>query len=548
MMIRFPQQLNKIFKFERGGKIYAADLTVGCVVEMDEVTSYALELSERFDTSEVIKRLEERYGKEKALDSIGKLASFARIGMFFRGERRRISGAGQQKLFISPVFLRSLNRFSFVTRVDLYRLITSLAELINLSMGVYREHTDRLDELNSKGIETVLIEEDKRISPAALISEEYSGILSLSMSFVEEAPFNLIGKPVINLAYSDRSLGDKLIQSAIDLLFMLRPWAVLCCDASWTANAILKFAPKPEGVRVIPPGVDHDLFKPMDKHSAKMNISLALNNHLFAELPIVIILSGLPLNEEASFVRKICRVNNDIAFLVLDPSPSDYLQAKPNNVEFFPIRDAHDYDMLPLIFNSAELLIFPATIGISSSLVFSGMACGLPVIAIGDQERPPELDEAGIFIKAACSNGDTMIVPVREVSDKLRSLLRKPEEMDHLRSSSLRTARRFSWELTAREIIKLFEELRKSMGSELQFKGYPIVFAYKYNRWRGEIESKAFQLPRFKEKPMEYALASELLKDHTPSEVELILTYISGDEIKAKEIVDEILSIASDET
>ncbi|MCD6506070.1 hypothetical protein J7M22_05525 [Candidatus Poribacteria bacterium] len=547
MMIRFPQQLNRIFKFEREGKIYAADLTVGCVVEIDEATSYILELSERFDTDEIIKRLEERYGKEKALDSIGKLASFARIGMFFRGEKREIKEDDQLRLFISPAFLRSLNRFSFVTRVDLYRLITSLAELIKLSMGVYREHTDRLDELNSKGIETVFIEEDKRISPVTLISRGYSGILSLSMSFVEEAPFNLIGRPVVNLFYSDRSLGDKLVQSAIDLLFILRPWAVLCCDTSWMANAILKFAPKPEGVCVIPPGVDHDLFKPMDKHSAKMIISRTLNNSLFTELPIVIILSGLPLNEEASFVRKICRMNNDIAFLILDPSPSDYLQARPNNVEFFPIRDAHDYDTLPLIFNSAELLIFPAIVGISSSLVFSGMACGLPVIAIGDQKRPPELDEAGIFIKATRSNGDTMIVPVEEVSDKLRSLLRKPEEMDHLRSSSIRTAGRFSWELTAREVIKLFEELQKLKGDEPQFKGHPMVFAYRYNRWRGEIESKAFQLPRFKEKPMEYALASELLKGHTPSEVELILTYILGDEIKAKEIADEILSIASGE-
>jgi len=532
-IIQFPQEKNKIFKFERNGKLYAADLDKGCVVEIDNILLSILDLSETCDNDELYRCLADQYDKADILKAMKKLESFAKIGMFFSGKKaKEISDLPNEppEFFVSPVYLENLNSFSFVNRLEKYYLLTSLAKQTELFIGANPDMDEQLADLDAIGIKKVPTRDDNRFSVQP-IPEEGKGILALSMALFEEMAFSFsTDKPVISRIYSDRRIKDDAIQSALAMLSVMRPYDALCLDASWTKNALLKFVSNDKRLQIVQPGVDNNLFKPLNKQFAKKNIASAFSNGLFNDLPIVIILSGLDAEEEASFIGTIANMNQDIAFLVIEPTmASERLKQRLSNVEIFIVNDAQDSDVLPMLFNAAEVMFFPAVLGVSCFLVLCAMSCGLPILTASSYGMPKEVGDAGILIETRDSQYG-FDLPVELISEKIRFLLEHPTEKDAKKRNAIKQASRFTWEKTASQLIELLKQLLKNRSIEEKFHhALPVLFAHRYNSWDDEATTRAIQLPTLREKPMLDALISELLIDHTQREVEAILSHIYGD-------------------
>jgi len=112
---------------------------------------------------------------------------------------------------------------------------------------------------------------------------------------------------------------------------------------------------------------------------------------------------------------------------------------------------------LPRFYSAAELFVFPSLYEGFGLPVLEAMACGAPVIAQNSSSIPEVVGDAGILIDSA--DFDDTLVQVME------DLLADPARRQLLREKGLERAKQFSWQKTALETLKIYEECYKRYKS-----------------------------------------------------------------------------------
>jgi len=109
-----------------------------------------------------------------------------------------------------------------------------------------------------------------------------------------------------------------------------------------------------------------------------------------------------------------------------------------------------DDSELPLLYNAAELLLYPSFYEGFGLPVVEAMACGVPVITSNVSSLPEVGGEAAVYVDPEDLDGMTKLVEKLMADQELRLELRK---------KGLVQAKKFTWEKCARETYHVYKNL-----------------------------------------------------------------------------------------
>ena len=108
-----------------------------------------------------------------------------------------------------------------------------------------------------------------------------------------------------------------------------------------------------------------------------------------------------------------------------------------------------DSDLI-LLYNLADIFIYPSLYEGFGLPLLEAMACGTPVISSDVSSIPEVVGKAGILVDPTSTD---------RIADAIETLVRDENYRRELRHSGLIQAKRFSWERTAQQTWSVYEEI-----------------------------------------------------------------------------------------
>lgn len=116
-----------------------------------------------------------------------------------------------------------------------------------------------------------------------------------------------------------------------------------------------------------------------------------------------------------------------------------------------------DAEVLADLYSAAACLVYPSRYEGFGLPPLEAMACGCPVVAYRNSSLPEVLDDAAVLV----DDGDAVAL-----GRAAAALVGDPAQAERLRRSGLARARTFSWRRTARQTIRVYEQLLGSVATE----------------------------------------------------------------------------------
>jgi D-inositol-3-phosphate glycosyltransferase len=219
----------------------------------------------------------------------------------------------------------------------------------------------------------------------------------------------------------------------------------------------------PEKISIVPPGVDLNRFRPINKHEARRYLNIPIEHKLILFVGRIQPLKGIDvlLRALALVKRQQPRIANDVCLAIIggDAQPEMEhsemtrlmeLRASLGLEDLVTFLGAKDHDTLVYYYSAAEMVVIPSHYESFGMVAVEAMACGTPVIAS---------DVGGLTFSVADGfNG--YLVPVRDaeaLANKIRLLLKQPILQEQLSQQAQDWAKRFSWANIVEELHDVFE-------------------------------------------------------------------------------------------
>lgn len=106
------------------------------------------------------------------------------------------------------------------------------------------------------------------------------------------------------------------------------------------------------------------------------------------------------------------------------------------------------HEEMPLFYNGADLLVFLSLYEGFGLPPLEAMACGTPVVVSNSSSLPEVVGDAGILVDP---------LNTRDITNAISKVLTGGNVREELKRRGLERAKLFSWERTAKEILKTFE-------------------------------------------------------------------------------------------
>jgi len=185
-------------------------------------------------------------------------------------------------------------------------------------------------------------------------------------------------------------------------------------------------------ITVIYGGIDHDRFKPMDRDECKLCFNLDRNKkHILSIMSTFDIKGFEPYKRQDvanKVINQVYRCRDDVAVT--------YLGEK-----YIP-----DH-LLPLFYNCFDVLLYPSEYTTFEFPVLEAMACGVPVVCLNTGSNPEIVGNSGGLVDD--------IDDIDQFVEATLKLLDKPKPD----SKCVEQVRKFSWDKTAKQTLKLYEEM-----------------------------------------------------------------------------------------
>jgi glycosyltransferase involved in cell wall biosynthesis len=210
-------------------------------------------------------------------------------------------------------------------------------------------------------------------------------------------------------------------------------------------------------VRIVPNGVDTEKFKPMD-NSAALKRQFGLSNEkcvLF--VGSLIPRKGLPFLVEAA--KKIVKAQAQTKFLIVGDGPLRNQLEKSlktaNLSENFVFLGKIKEDILPAVYNSADVFALPSIQEGQGIVLLEAQASGKPAVAF----------DIGGVNEAVC-NGETGLLVKPKSSEELADAIVKILSDESLRQKMGDSGRKFisenfTWDICAQKMREIYEEALK---------------------------------------------------------------------------------------
>ena len=257
------------------------------------------------------------------------------------------------------------------------------------------------------------------------------------------------------------SLYSKISYKYNEILFpyILRKAAVIMASSQSTkTDLIKKYAVEGNKIQVLYPGVSACFHAPGDdmalrdirlKYNADSGYILHISSTDPRDNTAVVISAFGRARQESEILQKLIIAGN------VDPEGSGFkkLIAELNledRVLFTGYFAENQTGELAALYQAADLYVDPSLYEGFGFQVAEALACGVPVIASNVTSLPEIVSTAGILVDPN---------DIKGLADAIIRVLADPSFLQAMRRKSLERARTFSWDITARETLNIYNEL-----------------------------------------------------------------------------------------
>jgi D-inositol-3-phosphate glycosyltransferase len=225
------------------------------------------------------------------------------------------------------------------------------------------------------------------------------------------------------------------------------------------------YAAEPGKLVTIPPGVDTDLFRPMDMNTSKTKAAIPCDHkmilfsgrieplkgidvllyamkivsHRNPEIPVCLCIVGGDISQDPSLWSYTLRTLDDIRNILHLSTSVKFLGQQPQK-------------MLPYFYNSAEMVVMPSHYESFGMTALEAMACGVPVITT---------NVAGIssLIDKKHANLVTTVNNPLLLASQIESLLLHPEKRFAIGESLRYHVMDLTWDRVAKKIDSVYDRV-----------------------------------------------------------------------------------------
>lgn len=236
-------------------------------------------------------------------------------------------------------------------------------------------------------------------------------------------------------------------------------------DLIWRQRAV------PEKICTIPPGVDTELFRPLDRRASRAELGLAENDAVVTFVGRVDPIKGIDTLVQAIALMDGMTERELVVQFVggdLDPTgnPTGPLAKVAQQLQdfgvdhWFRLVGSQPQDRLPVIYSSADLVCVPSRYESFGLVAVEAMACGVPVVA----------SRAGGLVFSIDEGETGFLVPANDASafaDAMTLLLNNPELAEKMGTQARKQAHRFAWPVVAQSMRHVYQRLAEGHRADL---------------------------------------------------------------------------------
>jgi D-inositol-3-phosphate glycosyltransferase len=266
-----------------------------------------------------------------------------------------------------------------------------------------------------------------------------------------------------NRALLDLALARSPARSQCEARIIDRADLLVAGSESESADLMGHYGAPAGKVRVIPCGVDPELFRPGDPQRARDRLGVDLTaRHLLAYVGRLDTIKGVELAIETLAALSDQWPSLDVELLLVGGStdPVRYRQqvaalrhrvnwqAAAGRVHFIP---AQPHRSLPSVYQAADLLLMPSRTETFGLVALEAQACGTPVVA----------SRAGSLPEVVSDRITGALVTRRDPGAWARTiaaLLGCPARLQAMRAAAVARATRYSWHVTATSLMAAYHE------------------------------------------------------------------------------------------
>ncbi len=228
----------------------------------------------------------------------------------------------------------------------------------------------------------------------------------------------------------------------------------------------------PEKIVVLTPGVDLNLFKPMDKVAAKRKIGAQIDEKLILFVGRIEPLKGIDVLLYALKILLTARPSLRVCVWIVGGDISQDADEWPKELkklselrEVLGIRTSVKFvgrktqNELPTYYNAADLMVMPSHYESFGITAVEAMACGVPVITTDVTGVSKLIDEKHSILITSANN------PIG-LAQRIKMLLCDEKEYEKLSHSVAQNVRDLSWDNAADQFISLCKSCSKESKEE----------------------------------------------------------------------------------
>ena len=551
-MLSFPRSTHQLHKFASGDSLYVVDIEARQVLEINSLIWDVLDRCSRYTNNEILEQLEPKYNKQDILQVFQNFELLEKQGLIFTsGGTLPSRSAKQQRL---RIFLPMSNPFpddvtytSGGAVIATHYIIKSLAQHADLFLLSDQKEI-------AKGVYgTSLSNEDWDALPRFLMRERYDGILLLQPDGYHLSHFLVNSQiPVIMRLGTLRGRGGELVNLIFFLYTLMRDFDAFLCPAHSVKDFYAQFLFDTNCFRVVPNGVDTELFQPMDKRNAKIEVAHILDIPEIKKKKVVGFFSRFQMEKGAIIFIKLAEMHPEVLFLVVAPT-TQFCSTRdfPPNL-FYAGQPPRD--QIPLFINAFDVYCHPSMVGeeVFGNTILEVMSCGVPSVVPYFAGFAELVGDAAILVDADDFSHEigsfaAYVAPER-LAKGIEELLDDDVKRVEFSQRARKRALKYNWDLTAQRIISLFVELKQKQKLTGR-SNFPVRFVPHYNFAEGKLEYQSLLVGTTSEE-LEYSLilpvypqslvegiALSLFKTHTFHEIEFVLKHICKDNQIAKDVL-----------
>ena len=539
MTVNSLYHLKQHHKFEQNGRKYIADLETNDLIQVNDVEWDVLDRYATQTQYQIVEELKEKYKIASIFQAIERLEQLGQQGSLLspihKTARQTVNSWKQEnrkpKLLVPFHFTNEKTSLDYTTNLNRYQRLTNLTQLADLETLIFSEagKTDlKPEEFQGFGdisVRNIEVDESNAFGPPWYAMDGYDGILLLSQFLTDDLLYYRIPDvPIVHFIDNVQKPQDSTLETLLNICAFQNPKDTLVVTASWIKEWLQERGIAGNNVRVIPNGVN--ISESIGKGLAKQHTAALFEKPIFAQRPVVGLISGFEPNYGAKLISAFAGANPHLAIFVYDPFLAEHWTHPPDNVVIFSVDDAEMHSILPIFFQALDLVCFPAIPGTPLSLVLEAMAYGTPCVAITKYGLPPEVEGTGTVVKSEGHSFSNFHVPIFDLSDIVNQWLKPSAMRAECENVAKNLVQQFTWKKATQKIVQLFEESYQQTNSKTEGTLLPPVFCRRYDPGTGTTASSVYRLGTNRYEHLETTLVEMLSEHHTPTEVECVFKHL----------------------